>query len=131
MSRKGNPYDNAQLESFIKTLKSEEVYLWNYRTFEHSSNLLKATWLSFGSIKKATQKEPAKTRITCKRFVGIMREKRLSVSKMTFLHDLPGVYSFGNDKTFVLSIKNRLKLRHFFIKDHDSSGLELHNILYC
>ena len=32
MSRKGNPYDNATAESFIKTLKTEEVYLWEYRT---------------------------------------------------------------------------------------------------
>jgi putative transposase len=32
MSRKGNPYDNAYAESFIKTLKSEEVHLWEYRT---------------------------------------------------------------------------------------------------
>jgi putative transposase len=29
MSRKGNPYDNAAAESFMKTLKSEEVYLGN------------------------------------------------------------------------------------------------------
>jgi transposase InsO family protein len=34
MSRKGNPYDNAQAESFMKTLKNEEVYLWDYKTFE-------------------------------------------------------------------------------------------------
>lgn len=34
MSRKGNPYDNAFAESFIKTLKVEEVYLNEYRTFE-------------------------------------------------------------------------------------------------
>lgn len=32
MSRKGNPYDNAVVESFIKTLKTEEVYLWEYET---------------------------------------------------------------------------------------------------
>jgi len=32
MSRKGNPYDNAITESFFKTLKVEEVYLWEYRT---------------------------------------------------------------------------------------------------
>ena len=31
MSRPGNPYDNAQLESFIKTLKYEEVYLFEYQ----------------------------------------------------------------------------------------------------
>jgi len=30
MSRRGNPYDNAQAESFIKTLKYEEVYLFEY-----------------------------------------------------------------------------------------------------
>ena len=30
MSRKGNPYDNAFTESFIKTLKYEEVYLNEY-----------------------------------------------------------------------------------------------------
>ena len=34
MSRKGNPYDNATAESFFKTLKVEEVYLWEYRTLE-------------------------------------------------------------------------------------------------
>ena len=34
MARKGNPYDNAVAESFIKTLKTEEVYLWEYRTLE-------------------------------------------------------------------------------------------------
>jgi putative transposase len=34
MSRKGNPYDNAAAESFIKTLKNEEVYLWEYQTLE-------------------------------------------------------------------------------------------------
>ena len=34
MSRKGNPFDNAYAESFIKTLKSEEVHLWEYRTIE-------------------------------------------------------------------------------------------------
>jgi len=31
MSRKGNPYDNARTESFIKTLKYEEVYRQEYR----------------------------------------------------------------------------------------------------
>lgn len=32
MARKGNPYDNAVAESFMKTLKTEEVYLWEYQT---------------------------------------------------------------------------------------------------
>lgn len=33
MSRKGNPYDNAACESFMKTLKQEEVYRNEYRDF--------------------------------------------------------------------------------------------------
>ena len=32
MSRKANPYDNAQAESFMKTLKYEEVYRQEYRS---------------------------------------------------------------------------------------------------
>lgn len=32
-SAKGNPYDNAFAESFMKTLKDNEVYLWAYETF--------------------------------------------------------------------------------------------------
>jgi len=32
MSRKGNPYDNAQAESFMKTLKHEEVFAFDYET---------------------------------------------------------------------------------------------------
>jgi len=34
MSRRGNPYDNAQAESLIKTLEVEAVYLMAYETFE-------------------------------------------------------------------------------------------------
>lgn len=33
MSASGNPYDNAFAESFMKTLKKEEVYLWEYESF--------------------------------------------------------------------------------------------------
>jgi putative transposase len=35
MSRPANPYDNASCESFIKTLKQEEIYLNQYRDLEH------------------------------------------------------------------------------------------------
>ena len=35
MSRPGNPYDNASCESFIKTLKREEIYVNQYRNLEH------------------------------------------------------------------------------------------------
>lgn len=33
MSNRGNPYHNAYAESFFKTLKNEEVYLWEYESF--------------------------------------------------------------------------------------------------
>lgn len=36
MGRKGNPYDNAFMESFIKTLKWDEVYLNEYATLNEA-----------------------------------------------------------------------------------------------
>jgi transposase InsO family protein len=36
MSRKGNPYDNAACESFMKTPKQEEVYRNEYRDFQEA-----------------------------------------------------------------------------------------------
>jgi putative transposase len=46
MSRKGNPYDNALAESFIKTLKTEEVSLNEYNT------LIDARWNIEGFIER-------------------------------------------------------------------------------
>jgi putative transposase len=40
MSGKGNPYDNATMESFFKTLKHEEVYLYEYETLSDVENRL-------------------------------------------------------------------------------------------
>ena len=36
MSRRGNPYDNAACESFLKTLKYEEVFRNEYRDFQEA-----------------------------------------------------------------------------------------------
>ena len=33
MSAKGNSYDNVIIEAFFRTLKAEEVYLWEYKTY--------------------------------------------------------------------------------------------------
>ncbi|HEY9247171.1 MAG TPA: integrase core domain-containing protein, partial [Candidatus Methanoperedens sp.] len=41
MSRKGNPYDNPFAETFIKTVKYEEVYLWEFETFEEAHKNIK------------------------------------------------------------------------------------------
>jgi transposase InsO family protein len=35
MSRPANPYDNASCESFMKTLKREEIYVSQYRDLDH------------------------------------------------------------------------------------------------
>jgi putative transposase len=42
-SRRGNPYDNAKAESFIKTLNVEEVYLMEYETFDDVAPLCRAS----------------------------------------------------------------------------------------
>jgi transposase InsO family protein len=38
MSRKGNPYDNAMAESFMKTIKTEEVYINEYNTVSEATD---------------------------------------------------------------------------------------------
>jgi len=40
MSRRGNPYDNAACESFMKTLKYEEVYRQEYRDLAEARRLI-------------------------------------------------------------------------------------------
>ena len=42
MGRRGNPYDNAKAESFMKTLKVEAVYLMDYETFEDITQIFHA-----------------------------------------------------------------------------------------
>jgi transposase InsO family protein len=42
MSRPGNPYDNAWAESFMKTLKVEEVDGRRYRNFDHAKSCIGA-----------------------------------------------------------------------------------------
>jgi hypothetical protein len=39
MSRPANPYDNASCESFMKTLKREEIYANDYVDLEHLRNI--------------------------------------------------------------------------------------------
>ena len=38
MSERANPYDNAKMESFFRTLKVEEVYMFEYESFEDASH---------------------------------------------------------------------------------------------
>jgi len=45
MSRKGNPYDNAPMESFFQTLKTECVYKQSFTTIEQASYGLKQ-WIN-------------------------------------------------------------------------------------
>jgi putative transposase len=40
MSRRGNPYDNAEAESFMKTLKVEAVYPMEFESFEDAATYL-------------------------------------------------------------------------------------------
>ena len=40
MSRRGNPYDNAHVESFFKTLKHEKIFANDYSTIDDLTNRL-------------------------------------------------------------------------------------------
>jgi putative transposase len=54
MSRPANPYDNASCESFMKTLKREEIYATAYRNLDHlrtSPRSLMSTTMALGFIR--------------------------------------------------------------------------------
>ena len=60
MSRRGNPYDNAKAESFMKTLKVEAVYLAAYETFEDvTADLPRWLLLGFGVVLVRHATKPA------------------------------------------------------------------------
>ena len=48
MSRKGCPLDNAFAENFIKTVKAEEVYLFEYETRQEAYGCIQSQTPSFG-----------------------------------------------------------------------------------
>ncbi|WP_120169054.1 integrase core domain-containing protein [Thermohalobacter berrensis] len=50
-SNKGNPYDNAPIESFHSILKKEEVYHKKYRDFNDAKKSILYS-LSLGTIEK-------------------------------------------------------------------------------
>ena len=55
MSRPANPYDNASCESFMKTLKREEIYGTSYRDLDHFrlnlAALIEEYYMAPGSIR--------------------------------------------------------------------------------
>ena len=53
MSRVGNPYDDAYAESFIKTLKVEEVYQSEYESFKEACEVSK--FIDLYNIQKMDQ----------------------------------------------------------------------------
>ena len=42
MSRPANPYDNVSCESFMKTLKREEIYANTHRDLDHLREIIAA-----------------------------------------------------------------------------------------
>ena len=50
MNRVGNPYDNAKAESFMKTLKAEEVDGRAYADLEEARRGLPTRWQPFEAI---------------------------------------------------------------------------------
>ena len=64
MGRRGNPYDNAKAESFMKTLKVEAVYLMAYETFEDVTAAFRAS-----STRSTTAAAPLRARLSQPRAV--------------------------------------------------------------
>lgn len=51
MSRKGNPYDNAPMESFFRLLKVEHVYKRSFATIEQAAASL-AKWIEYYNTRR-------------------------------------------------------------------------------
>jgi putative transposase len=51
MSRKGNPYDNAPMESFFRLLKVEHVYKRSFSTIEQAASSLRC-WFDYYNIRR-------------------------------------------------------------------------------
>jgi putative transposase len=51
MSRKGNPYDNAPMESFFRLLKVEHVYKRYFATIEHAASSLQK-WFDYYNYRR-------------------------------------------------------------------------------
>jgi len=71
MSAKGNPYDNAFMESFYKTLKYEEVHLWNYETW--SSHLIVLRVDALENIEISRKSDFARERFPDGVYTGLRR----------------------------------------------------------
>jgi transposase InsO family protein len=65
MSRKGNPYDNAACESFMKTLKYEEAYRNEHRDFQEAPGSIR----EFLVRRKRQAKAAVADRAFCRRRV--------------------------------------------------------------
>jgi transposase InsO family protein len=53
MGRRGNPYDNAKAESFMKTLKVEAVYPMAFETFAPSLAIMSQVAKSASALLRA------------------------------------------------------------------------------
>ena len=77
MSRPANPYDNATCESFLKTLKREEIHAATYRDFEDLQNRLeefieryynrcRSTSVHNGAVEKASASPTSAISLACR-----------------------------------------------------------------
>ncbi len=91
MSSVGNPYHNAQAESFMKTLKVEDIYVSGYETFRMSRNVCR------GSSRRCT------TPSACTRRLATARPTSLNAnwSRMWLSSD-PGCPAVGVHSRFPL-----------------------------
>ena len=93
MSRPANPYDNASCESFMKTLKREEIYATAYRDLDH----LRSNLAAFIEDKPAAQRSYG-------RIVDFVSLSHLNEAYMVFWNDPPRLAAIGLDAATFASI---------------------------
>jgi putative transposase len=81
MSRVGNPYDNARCESFLKTLKQEEIYCHEYRDME---DLQRHTWAFIDEYYNRRRLHSALGYVSPEAFEQAANERSRPAARMSF-----------------------------------------------
>ena len=96
MSRVGNPYDNALCESFIKTLKQEEIYATEYRDLQHLEANLEIFFEQYYNRRRLhsalNYRSPEEFE---RQLAGLPASKESSVPRLSFLRHGTGFQSKG------------------------------------
>ena len=130
MSRRGHPYDNAQAESFLKTLKHEKVNLTQYRNIEETAAsigaLIEQVWVANLRILLLTQWFQPEPMFKGLAFARALRDRGHDVEVLTGFPNYPGgkLYPGYRVRLYQREVMDGITVHRVpLCPSHDRSGL--------